>query len=59
VAAKFTIVKAIKNTSPAAICRGPIVDTVDLGLVEEFKTVSSFARRPVRTQTPTRRSSVN
>jgi hypothetical protein len=28
---------------PAAICRGPIVDTVDLGLVEEFRTVSSFA----------------
>jgi 5-methyltetrahydropteroyltriglutamate--homocysteine methyltransferase len=33
---------------PAAICRGPIVDTIDLGLVDEFNTVSSFARRPVK-----------
>jgi 5-methyltetrahydropteroyltriglutamate--homocysteine methyltransferase len=33
---------------PAAICRGPIIDTVDLGLVEEFNTVSSFARKPVK-----------
>ena len=33
---------------PAAICRGPIVDTADLGLVDEFKTVSSFARKPVK-----------
>ena len=33
---------------PAAICRGPILDSVDLGLVEEFNTVSSFARRPVK-----------
>lgn len=33
---------------PAAICRGPIIDTVDLGLVEEFRTVSSFARQPVK-----------
>ena len=33
---------------PAAICRGPILDSVDLGLVEEFKTVSSFARKPVK-----------
>ena len=33
---------------PAAVCRGPIPDTVDLGLVEEFKTVSSFARKPVK-----------
>jgi 5-methyltetrahydropteroyltriglutamate--homocysteine methyltransferase len=33
---------------PAAICRGPILDSVDLGLVDEFKTVSSFARRPVK-----------
>jgi 5-methyltetrahydropteroyltriglutamate--homocysteine methyltransferase len=33
---------------PAAICRGPIVDSVDLGLVEEFTTVSSFARKPVK-----------
>jgi len=33
---------------PAAICRGPIVDTINLGLVEEFKIVSSFARKPVK-----------
>ena len=33
---------------PAAICRGPIADTVDLGLVDEFKTVSAFARKPVK-----------
>src|SRR5215204_4502158 len=33
---------------PAAICKGPIIDSVDLGLVEEFRTVSSFARKPVK-----------
>jgi 5-methyltetrahydropteroyltriglutamate--homocysteine methyltransferase len=33
---------------PAAICRGPIADNVDLGLVDEFKTVSSFASKPVK-----------
>jgi 5-methyltetrahydropteroyltriglutamate--homocysteine methyltransferase len=33
---------------PAAICRGPVVDTVDLGLVDEFKMVSTFARKPVK-----------
>ncbi len=33
---------------PAAVCRGPILETVDLGLVEEFQTVSSFARKPVK-----------
>jgi 5-methyltetrahydropteroyltriglutamate--homocysteine methyltransferase len=33
---------------PAAVCRGPITDDVDLGLVEEFKTVSAFARKPVK-----------
>jgi 5-methyltetrahydropteroyltriglutamate--homocysteine methyltransferase len=33
---------------PAAICRGPIPDNVDLGLADEFKTVSSFARKPVK-----------
>jgi 5-methyltetrahydropteroyltriglutamate--homocysteine methyltransferase len=33
---------------PAAICRGPIPDSVDLGLVDEFKIVSSFARKPVK-----------
>jgi 5-methyltetrahydropteroyltriglutamate--homocysteine methyltransferase len=33
---------------PAAICRGPILDSVDLGLVEEFNAVSSYARKPVK-----------
>ena len=33
---------------PAAICRGPILETVDLGLVSEFQTVSSFAKKPVK-----------
>jgi 5-methyltetrahydropteroyltriglutamate--homocysteine methyltransferase len=33
---------------PAAICRRPIGEAVDLGLVDEFRTVSSFARRPVK-----------
>jgi 5-methyltetrahydropteroyltriglutamate--homocysteine methyltransferase len=33
---------------PAAICTGPIVDSIDLGLVDEFKAVSSFARKPVK-----------
>ena len=33
---------------PAAICQGPIADTIDLGLVDEFVTVSSFARKPVK-----------
>jgi 5-methyltetrahydropteroyltriglutamate--homocysteine methyltransferase len=33
---------------PAAICRGPIVESIDLGLVDEFKTVSAFASRPVK-----------
>jgi 5-methyltetrahydropteroyltriglutamate--homocysteine methyltransferase len=33
---------------PAAICRGPILDSVDLGLVDEFRMVSSFARKPVK-----------
>ena len=33
---------------PASVCRGPIIDTVDLGLVEEFNNVSSFARKPVK-----------
>lgn len=35
-------------THPAATCRGPIADTTDLGLVEEFRTVSAFARKPVK-----------
>jgi 5-methyltetrahydropteroyltriglutamate--homocysteine methyltransferase len=33
---------------PAAICRGPIQDSVDLGLVDEFVTTSAFARKPVK-----------
>ncbi len=33
---------------PAAVCRGPIDETTDLGLVDEFRTVSSFARTPVK-----------
>jgi 5-methyltetrahydropteroyltriglutamate--homocysteine methyltransferase len=33
---------------PAAICRGPIPDTIDLGLIDEFKFVSSFASKPVK-----------
>jgi 5-methyltetrahydropteroyltriglutamate--homocysteine methyltransferase len=33
---------------PAATCRGPIADTTDLGLVDEFRTVSAFARKPVK-----------
>lgn len=34
-------------THPAAICTGPIT-YADLGLVEEFNTVSAFAQRPVK-----------
>jgi 5-methyltetrahydropteroyltriglutamate--homocysteine methyltransferase len=33
---------------PAAICQSAIMDTIDLGLVEEFRMVSAFARRPVK-----------
>ena len=33
---------------PAAICRGPIEETTDLGLVDEFRMVASFARKPVK-----------
>ncbi|HEX4114205.1 MAG TPA: hypothetical protein VH020_16850 [Stellaceae bacterium] len=33
---------------PAAICRAPIADSIDLGLVDEFKMVSAFARKPVK-----------
>ena len=33
---------------PAATCRSAIVDSTDLGLVEEFRTVSAFARSPVK-----------
>jgi 5-methyltetrahydropteroyltriglutamate--homocysteine methyltransferase len=35
-------------THPAAICRGPITDSVDLGLVDEFKEVTACARKPVK-----------
>src|SRR5580692_7317985 len=35
-------------THPAATCTGPIPQSIDLGLVEEFKTVSEFARQPVK-----------
>src|ERR1700676_4773307 len=35
-------------THPAAVCKGPISDTTDLGLVDEFRTVSAFARKPVK-----------
>lgn len=33
---------------PAAVCRGPIPEALDLGLVDEFRSVSSFARKPVK-----------
>ena len=35
-------------THPAAICQGPITDSIDLGLVDEFKEVSAYARKPVK-----------
>lgn len=35
-------------THPAAICKGPIGETTDLGLADEFRTVSTFARKPVK-----------
>lgn len=35
-------------THPAAICKGPIGDSTDLGLVDEFRSVSTFARQPVK-----------
>lgn len=35
-------------THPAATCTGPIADTIDLGLVDEFHKVSAFARKPVK-----------
>jgi len=44
-------------THPPAICKGPISDSTDLGLVDEFRTVSAFARKPVKvTMTGWRRS---
>jgi 5-methyltetrahydropteroyltriglutamate--homocysteine methyltransferase len=33
---------------PAATCRGPIADTLDLGLVDEFRMVSALTSRPVK-----------
>jgi 5-methyltetrahydropteroyltriglutamate--homocysteine methyltransferase len=33
---------------PAATCKARITDDVDLGLVEEFETVSALARKPVK-----------
>jgi 5-methyltetrahydropteroyltriglutamate--homocysteine methyltransferase len=33
---------------PAAICRGPIAEAIDLGLVEEFRMAAAFARKPVK-----------
>jgi 5-methyltetrahydropteroyltriglutamate--homocysteine methyltransferase len=33
---------------PAAICKGPIAEAIDLGLASEFSTVSSFAFKPVK-----------
>src|SRR6478672_11589961 len=33
---------------PAAICRSAIDHATDLGLVDEFTTVSAFARKPVK-----------
>jgi hypothetical protein len=40
-----TITKYDPNvTHPAATCKGPISDTTDLGLVDEFRTVAEFAR---------------
>src|ERR1700682_2159447 len=33
---------------PSATCRGRIGDTVDLGLVDEFRMVSALTRRPVK-----------
>src|SRR5438270_11225605 len=35
-------------THPAAICREPITDSIDLGLVDEFEQVSAYARKPVK-----------
>jgi 5-methyltetrahydropteroyltriglutamate--homocysteine methyltransferase len=35
-------------THPAAVCQGQITDTIDLGLVDEFKDVSAIARKPVK-----------
>jgi 5-methyltetrahydropteroyltriglutamate--homocysteine methyltransferase len=33
---------------PAATCKGPIAETIDLGLVDEFNMVSALTRKPVK-----------
>jgi 5-methyltetrahydropteroyltriglutamate--homocysteine methyltransferase len=33
---------------PAATCKGHIEETIDLGLVEEFRTISALTRKPVK-----------
>ena len=33
---------------PAAICRDRIPDTIDLGLIQEFNTISALTRQPVK-----------
>jgi 5-methyltetrahydropteroyltriglutamate--homocysteine methyltransferase len=33
---------------PAAVCRAKITETTDLGLVDEFRMASAFARKPVK-----------
>jgi 5-methyltetrahydropteroyltriglutamate--homocysteine methyltransferase len=33
---------------PAAVCQGAIEPTTDLGLVDEFRMVAAFARKPVK-----------
>jgi 5-methyltetrahydropteroyltriglutamate--homocysteine methyltransferase len=33
---------------PAATCHGPIAETIDLGLVDEFRMVSALTARPVK-----------
>ncbi len=35
-------------THPAAVCQSQISNSTDLGLVDEFKEVSAFARKPVK-----------
>lgn len=35
-------------THPAATCKGSIADTTDLGLADEFRTASAYARKPVK-----------
>jgi 5-methyltetrahydropteroyltriglutamate--homocysteine methyltransferase len=35
-------------THPAAVCKAAITEATDLGLVDEFRTVSAYARKPVK-----------